>query len=100
MSLRDTITNYYLNIQKNLFPSIEEELGPLTKMQIKLIRILELVSIEKFIKQENSTYKGRPTEDRQILARAFVAKTVYNIPKNNQLRDQILSDKVLREICG
>lgn len=100
MSLRDTITNYYLNIQKNLFPSIEEELGPLTKMQLKLIRILELVSIEKFIKNENSRYKGRPSEDRQILARAFVAKAVYNIPKNNQLRDQILSDKVLREICG
>ncbi len=100
MRLRDTITNFYLNIQKNLFPSIEEELGPLTKNQLKLIRILELVSIEKFIKQENSRYKGRPATDRQILARAFVAKTVYNIPKNNQLRDQILSDKVLREICG
>jgi hypothetical protein len=100
LRLRDTIANFYLNIQKNLFPFIEEELGPLTKKQIKLIRILELVSIEKFIKQANNRYKGRPAEDRQILARAFVAKTVYNIPKNNQLRDQILSDKVLREICG
>ena len=75
-------------------------MGPLTQKQLKLIKILELISIEKFIKQENSSYKGRPATDRQILARAFIAKTVYNIPKNNQLRDQILSDKVLREICG
>ena len=100
LKLRDSITNFFLNIQKKLFPSIEEELGPLSKKQQKLIKILEFVSIEKFIKQENNRYKGRPSKDRQILARAFVAKIVYNIPKNNQLRDQILSDKVLREICG
>ncbi len=100
MRLRDTISNFYLNIQKNLFPFIEEELGPLTKKQIKLIKTLELINIEKFIKLENHLYKGRPAKDRQILARAFVAQKVYNISKNNQLRDQILSDKVLREICG
>ena len=99
MKTRITITNFSLNIQKNLFPSLEEELGPLSAKQQKLIKILEMIRIEGFVKI-NHGYRGRPEDNRQSIARAFVARSVYNISETKELRARILSDKSLRQICG
>lgn len=35
-----------------------------------------------------------------LIARAFVARSVYNISETKGLRERILSDKSLRQICG
>lgn len=99
MKPRLTITNFLLNIQKKLFPILEEEIGPLTEKQQKLIKILEMIRIEAFVKI-NRGYRGRPEDDRQSIARAFVARSVYNISETKELRERILSDKSLRQICG
>jgi len=96
---RLTITNFLLNIQKKLFPILEEEIGPLSEKQQKLIKILEMIRIEAFVKI-NRGYRGRPEDDRQSIARAFVARSVYNISETKELRERILSDKSLRQICG
>ena len=37
MSLIDSLSMYWLNIQGNLFPWLEEELGPLTEKQQQLV---------------------------------------------------------------
>ena len=39
MSLRDTLSMYWPTIQGNLFPWLEEELGPLTEKQQQLERL-------------------------------------------------------------
>jgi transposase len=43
---------------------------------------------------------GRPAKDRAAIARAFVAKAVYNMPTTRVLLDRLSTDVALRWICG
>jgi hypothetical protein len=92
------LSSIWERIQRSLFPFLEEELGPLTEKQQKLVSILEIIRIEDSI---SYTYKtGRPPADRKAIARAFVAKAVYNSSTTRELLDRLKSDKALRRICG
>lgn len=97
--LRDTLSRTWFNIQGSLFPWLSEELGPLTGKQQELVTTLELVRIEEFIYSSRS-FPGRPPEDRTAIAKAFVAKMIYNMPTTRALLDRLETDSVLRRICG
>jgi len=97
--LVDTLSQSWLNIQTSLFPWLSEELGELTAKQQELITTLELIRIEEFILSSYG-YPGRPPEDRTAIARAFVAKMIYNIPTTRALLDRLNTDISLRRICG
>lgn len=97
--LRDTLSQTWLNIQDSLFPWLTEELGPLTEKQQDLVATLELVRIEEFIYSSRG-FPGRPPKDRTAIARAFVAKMVYNQPTTRALLDRLATDSALRRICG
>ncbi len=97
--LRETLSQYWLTIQSNLFPWLSEDLGPLTEKQQQLITLLELSRPEEYIPSTRG-YPGRPKKDRTAIARAFVAKAVYNMPTTRVLLDRLDSDKQLRRICG
>ena len=43
---------------------------------------------------------GRPPSERAILARAFVAKAVFNFPTTSLLIEMLSADKTLRRLCG
>src|SRR4051794_5573081 len=43
---------------------------------------------------------GRPPAERAALARAFVAKAVFNFPTTRLLITLLASDKTLRQLCG
>src|SRR5439155_12732745 len=66
----------------------------------QLISILELVRIEEFIQSFISGFRGRPAKSRKAIARAFVAKAVYNMPTTTMLIERLYSDISLRRICG
>ena len=97
--LRDTLSQAWLNIQGSLFPWLSEEPGPLTKKQQELVATLEIVRIEEFITSSRG-FPGRPRQDRTAIARAFVAKMVYNQPTTRALLDRLATDSALRRICG
>ncbi len=97
--LRETLSQTWLNIQGSLFPSLAEELGDLTKKQQELITTLEILRIEKFI-YSSRDFPGRPPKYRRAIARAFVAKMIYNMPTTRALLDRLATDKSLRRICG
>jgi len=99
MALVERLSQYWLRIQKSLFPWLEEELGELTEKERKLVVILELIRIERFTACSRSLY-GRPPKERAAIARAFVAKAVYNMPATRALLDRLTSDKKMRRICG
>jgi hypothetical protein len=99
MALVEKLSQYWLKIQKSLFPFLEEELGELTEKEQKLVTILELVKIEKFTISMRSLY-GRPPKERAAIARSFVAKAAYNMPTTTALLDRLASDKKMRRICG
>ena len=52
--LKETLSQYWHNIQQNLFPWLAEELGPLSEKQQQLITVLEMARVEEFIQ----TYRG------------------------------------------
>ena len=60
---------------------------------------LEIVRIEEFIYSSRG-FPGRPPKDRTAIARAFVAKVVYNMPTTRSLLDRLATDSALRRICG
>jgi transposase len=97
--LRATLSQTWLTIQSSLFPWLSEELGPLTGKQQELVTTLEVVRIEEFIYSSRG-FPGRPPQDRTAIARAFVAKTIYNMPTTRALLDRLETDSALRRICG
>jgi len=97
--LRNTLSQYWLNIQGSLFPWLAEEIGPLTKKQQELVTTLEMLRIEEFIYSYRG-FPGRPAKDRTAIARAFVGKMVYNMPTTRILLDRLQTDISLRRICG
>jgi len=96
---RQVLSNIWNRFQASLFPWLQEELGELTGKQQQLIEVLEIAQIETHLPYIGQG-PGRPPEDRCAIARAFVAKAVYNLPTTEMLLDQLKSDITLRRICG
>lgn len=71
----------------------------MTEKQQFLVEVLELAQIERHLPYTGRV-PGRPREDRCAIARAFVAKSVYNMPTTEYLLDRLESDIKLRRICG
>jgi len=97
--LAGTLSQFWLTVQGTLFPWLAAELGELSEKQKQLVKILELLQIERFIKGPQRVL-GRPLEGRQAIARAFIAKAVYNLETTRQLLDRLASDETLRRLCG
>ena len=91
--------NVQFGFQTTLFPHIKQELGFLTKLQQKFVEVLEISEIDSFI-----PYIGkracRPTKSRMALARAFLAKAIYNMATTEILIERLKSDLSLRRLCG
>jgi len=94
------ISHIWFRIQRVLFPLIKEEIEePLTEKLKQLVKILELVRIEDFIRIP-SYWHGQSPKDRKQIARAFVAKAVYNMTSTRELIDRLKTTPALRRICG
>ncbi|HEV8051023.1 MAG TPA: transposase [Parachlamydiaceae bacterium] len=99
MSIKDSLSKFWENIQYKLFPQLQEVLGVLSPSHKKLISILELVRIENFV--PCSKFKeGRHPQGRIAMARAYIAKIVFKFPHTKQLVEHLLIDSQLRSICG
>ncbi|VFM96436.1 MAG: Transposase domain (DUF772) [Candidatus Kentron sp. G] len=92
------LSDIWNRFQTCLFPWLEEEIGPLSKKQQQLTEVLDVAKIERHIPYTGGF--GRPLADRAAIARAFIAKAVYNIPTTEMLLDRLDSDIRLRWICG
>jgi len=86
-----------LNLENCLFPEIKEQLGTLSTKEEKLIRILDFAQIEKNVTVVTIT---NTPKDRVEIARAMIAKSVYNIQTTRDLIDRLHSDRILRVLCG
>jgi Transposase domain (DUF772). len=87
-------------IQASLFPHIEECCAEqLTEKQKRLIMILEIVEVEKYV-DGRYNWLGRKPKDRYSIARAFVAKAVYNYPDTKSVIEALRTVENLWKICG
>ena len=99
MKLGKELNQFSLKLQGELFPSVEEELGPISPKLWKLIQQLELIRIERHVPKQYWIF-GRPRADRVALAKAFIAKMHYNLGTTSELIERLGIDKPLRRVCG
>ncbi len=88
-----------VNIETSLFPQLKESLRikEFSSKEAKLIKILDFAKIEENITVISITNTPR---DREEIARAFIAKSVYNIQTTRDLIDRLHIDRTLRILCG
>ncbi len=98
-SLHEWFAPSWQSIHTLLFPWLEKDLGPLTEKQQQLVQTLEIIRIESLVPR-HFLVPGRPLKDRAAIARAFVAKAVYDMPTTRVLLDRLAIDVALRRICG
>jgi len=84
---------------KRFISMAARRVGPLTDKQQDLVTTLEMVRIEEFICSSRGS-PGRPPQDRTAIARAFVAKMIYNMRTTRTLLDRLETNSALRRICG
>ena len=99
MSLRTILSNYGFAFQRELFPTLEEELGPLGERYELFVTVLGFVPVEPFLTCWRGL-PGRPQADRAALARAFSAKAVFAISTTRALVERLVIDGPRRRLCG
>lgn len=102
MKLRESISWLMGTLQMKLFPGLEACWGkPLTEKERRLVWILEVVEVERYVVRSASTqWLGRKLLERKAIARAFVAKAVYQHPFTRTTIEALHSTLSLRRICG
>jgi len=94
------LSQIWFEIQEVLLPFIEKEIEePLTKKLKQLISTLELIRIEDMVRVPEY-WQGQSPKNRKQIARAFVAKAVYNMDTTRELIDRVKISPALRRICG
>ena len=99
MSLREMLSDYWYAFQQELFPRLEGELGPMGERYELFVAVLELVRVEALLPYFRGQ-AGRPEEDRAALARAFIAKAVFDVPTTRGLIERLEVDGRLCRLCG
>ena len=94
------LSQIWFQVQQDLFPFIEQQVKePLTDKMKQLIATLELIRIEEMVKIP-AYWQGQSPKNRKQIARAFVAKAVYNMNTTRELIDRLKTSPALRRICG
>ena len=99
MSLRETLSNYWYAFQQELFPKLETQLAPLSERYELFVAVVEFVRLETLLPDLRGL-PGRPPQDRAALARAFIAKAVFDIPTTRALIERLQVDRTLYQLCG
>jgi hypothetical protein len=100
MSLKETLSTYWVHVQEELLPWLNDTTcGPLNEHHKQLVSVLGMARIDAFLPGWPGL-PGRPLSERSALARAFVAKAVFNFPTTRLLIEMLSADKTLRRLCG
>lgn len=76
LTLGQQLAQFNHLLQGDLFPVLEQSIGELGATAKRLVAVLELISLGRFLPPSRG-WAGRPAKDRQAMARAFVAKAVF-----------------------
>lgn len=96
---RERLMHYADLLQGTLFDALEAVTGPLCEKARLLIAVLEMVPLSRQLPCARG-WLGRPAKDRQALASAFMAKSVYGLQTTRQLLERLHVDRQLRCLCG
>jgi hypothetical protein len=99
LTVSSLLNQFQRIMQGVLFPTLQEQLGPLSDKHQQLVAVLGLIGIEALVGPWSGG-AGRPAKHRRAITRAFVAKAVLNLNSTRQLLDRLSVDVALRRICG
>lgn len=99
LTVSGVLNQFHRIMQGVLFPALQEQLGPLSDKHRQLAAVLSVVEIEALVGSWSGGV-GRPARHRRAIARAFVAKAVFNLSATRQLLDRLSVDMSLRRLCG
>ena len=99
LTSRELIVQYAHILQQDLFPKLEETVGPLSPQLRLLASVIPLLPLAKLLNCRRS-HTGRPAKDRLALATAFLAKAILNLATTRDLMDRLRVDSALRLFCG
>ena len=94
------LTAIFHHLQRQLFPMLEAELGPLSALDEQFCRVISLSDLGRLTRRYEWCGNGAPPCPRTWLAQAFIAKHVYRFPTTGALLDALRSRPVLRQLCG
>lgn len=95
-----SIAEYAAFLQRELFPRLEEEAGPLSRLDEQFCQVVALTELGRFSAHFAWCGMGRPPRERVWLIHAFLAKSVYQFPTTSALIDALKSRPTLRRLCG
>jgi hypothetical protein len=93
------IRQYWQLCQHDLFPVLEERLGPLSENYRRLAAALAYLG-DAGIAAPRRKRRGRRAHDRLPIFRALLAKSFLNLVSTRQLLGQLRHDAALRQLCG
>jgi len=96
---RERLLRYGQWLQGTLFSLLEAQAGPLWEKARLVVAVLEMVPLARQLPCARGCL-GRPAKDRQALASAFLAKSVYGLSTTRQQLQHLRTDRQLRCLCG
>jgi len=99
ITLRQRLEQFSHLNQTQLFDFLAQQAGALSDKMRLLVSALGMISLSRLLPPARG-WKGRPAEDRQALASAFLAKAILGLPTTRQLLDRLQADRTLRSLCG
>ena len=99
MSVGEFVSDAWHRIQGELFPFLAEEVGPLGEIHRRFVAVLDMAPVGRHLHYDHRGV-GHPPADRNALARAFVAKAVWDLPTTAAPVDRLRYDPTLRRLCG
>ena len=98
LTLSGQLTQFAHVMQSELFPRLEEEVGPINDKRRLFIAACVMIPFQRYLPGGHRT--GRPAKSRLALAHAFLAKSIYNFANTRQLIEALKTDVGLRNLCG
>jgi len=99
MSVGEFVSDAWHRFQGELFPFLAEEVGPLGEIHRRFVAVPGLARVERHLHHDHRGV-GHPPADRNALARALLAKAVWDLPTTRALIDRLRYDPTLRRLCG
>ena len=99
MSVGEFVSEARHRFQGELLPFLAEEVGPLGKTHRRFVAVPDLAPVERHVRHHHRGV-GHPPADRDALARASVARAVWDLPTTAAPVDRRGYDPTPRRLCG
>lgn len=96
----NTLFSIWNSIHRHLFPSLEEELDPLSEKEKHFVQVMSLLDLGPSLRAYSWQGIGRKRKSRLTILKAFVAKAVYNFETTDIMIEYLKGCKNLRRLCG